>query len=123
MFIPDPGYRVDKIPDLGSGIASSLCIFSHHGSKKYGVGIRDPRSGIRIPCNTEKYPGNNSEQLYFAFQLFVENIAANSPRIVQGADDKLVHRHFISVCYVSATKRIGIKRIAAFPIGLKRIGN
>jgi hypothetical protein len=35
----------------------------------------------------------------------------------------LVHRHFISVCYVSATKRIGIKRIAALPIGLKRIGN
>ncbi len=25
----------------------------------------------------------------------------------------LVHRHFISVCYVSGTKRIGIKRIAA----------
>ena len=24
-----------------------------------------------------------------------------------------VHRHFISVCYVSGTKRIGIKRIAA----------
>jgi hypothetical protein len=35
----------------------------------------------------------------------------------------LVHRHFISVCYVSATKRIGIKRIAALPIGLKRIGS
>jgi hypothetical protein len=25
----------------------------------------------------------------------------------------MVHRHFISVCYVSATKRIGIKHIAA----------
>jgi hypothetical protein len=35
----------------------------------------------------------------------------------------LVHRHFISVCYVSGTKGIGIKRIAAQPIGLKHIGN
>ena len=33
-------------------------------------------------------------------------------RALQKRDER-VHRHFILVCYVSGTKRIGIKRIAA----------
>jgi hypothetical protein len=54
---------------------------------------------------------------------FETSFDSKQPKLEPKLVVSMVHRHFIPVCYVSATKRIGIKRIAALPIGLKRIGN
>jgi hypothetical protein len=61
-------------------------------------------------------PTPSAYRLWVMHALGLIRVPCRSPGLT-------VHRHFISVCYVSATKRIGIKRIAALPIGLKRIGN
>ena len=78
----------------------------------YTLHIHTAGSGTGYSLHVHTAGSGKGYNMHVHILLMVERDTPCTSKLLAG-ERHTVHRHFISVCYVSGMKRIGIKRIAA----------